>query len=194
MIENFGLGMLGGVVLVDPETGEPYKVTGGGGGGGDVASVNGETGVVVLDAMDVGARPSTWVPDWADVASKPGTFPPAAHSHAAADVSSGTLAAARLPAASLTAQGAVELATAAETIAGSDAARATTPAGVKAALDAAVVRTDTATQGLTATQQANARDNIGTAAVMTFESDAEALAASVAGTIPARCFVVVVNP
>lgn len=32
-------------------------------GGGDVASVNGKTGTVVLDATDVGARPDDWTPD-----------------------------------------------------------------------------------------------------------------------------------
>jgi len=42
-----------------------------------------------------------------------------------------------LPAAAEEAQGAVELATAAETITGTDTARATTPAGVKAAMDTA---------------------------------------------------------
>ena len=35
----------------------------GGGGGGDVVSVNGQTGVVVLDAADVGARADDWNPD-----------------------------------------------------------------------------------------------------------------------------------
>ena len=43
----------------------------GGGGGGAVDSVNGETGIVVLDAADVGARPDTYVPAWSEVTSKP---------------------------------------------------------------------------------------------------------------------------
>jgi hypothetical protein len=43
------------------------SATGGGGGGGAVDSVNGATGVVVLDAADVGARPDTWVPAAGDV-------------------------------------------------------------------------------------------------------------------------------
>lgn len=34
MAKNFGSGVVGGVVLVDPATGLPYKATGGGGGGG----------------------------------------------------------------------------------------------------------------------------------------------------------------
>lgn len=34
-----------------------------GGGSGDVASVNGQTGAVVLDAADVGARADDWTPD-----------------------------------------------------------------------------------------------------------------------------------
>lgn len=37
------------------------------GGGGAVTSVNGETGIVVLTAAEVGARPDTWVPAIADV-------------------------------------------------------------------------------------------------------------------------------
>lgn len=49
-----------------------------GSGGGAVDSVNGETGTVVLDAGDVGAAE-------------------AAHTHAAADIASGTIAIARIP-------------------------------------------------------------------------------------------------
>lgn len=67
MADNFGVGALGGVVLVDPATGLPYKAEGGGGGGGAVDSVNGQTGVVVLDAEDVSARADDWVPGIADV-------------------------------------------------------------------------------------------------------------------------------
>lgn len=85
MAESFGPGILGGVVLIDPETGVPYRVTGGGGGGGAVDSVNGQTGAVVLDAEEVGARDETWVPTWADVTGKPSTFTPTGHAHAVAD-------------------------------------------------------------------------------------------------------------
>lgn len=55
MMADYGVGALGGVVLIDPTTGLPYKAGGGGGGGGAVDSVNGKTGVVVLSASDVGA-------------------------------------------------------------------------------------------------------------------------------------------
>lgn len=37
-------------------------------------------------AADVKARPDNWVPSWGDVTGKPETFPPATHSHSAADV------------------------------------------------------------------------------------------------------------
>lgn len=60
------------------------------------------------------------------------------HSHVAADIASGTIAAARLPQATDTTIGAVEIATNSETITGSDTSRAVTPAGVKAAIDTAV--------------------------------------------------------
>ena len=41
-----------------------------------VTSVNGETGAVVLDASDVGARPDTWTPSAADVGARPDTWVP----------------------------------------------------------------------------------------------------------------------
>lgn len=41
--------------------------TGGGSGGNGVTSVNGQTGVVVLDADDVGARPDDWTPTTAEI-------------------------------------------------------------------------------------------------------------------------------
>ena len=40
-------------------------------------------------------------PDWGDVTGKPSTFPAADHKHDAGDIDSGTLAAARIPALSL---------------------------------------------------------------------------------------------
>ena len=58
------------------------------------------------------------------------------HTHAAADIASGTIAAARLPVATSAAIGIAQLATNAETITGTDTAKVVTPAGVKAALDA----------------------------------------------------------
>lgn len=53
----------------------------GGGTGGAVDSVNGQTGAVVLDAAAVGALPDTYAPTWAQVTSKPATFPPSTHNH-----------------------------------------------------------------------------------------------------------------
>ena len=60
-----------------------------------------------------------------------------AHTHVAADITSGVFAANRLPVASDTAPGIVELATTAEAETGTDTTRAVTPAGDKAAIDAA---------------------------------------------------------
>ena len=55
---------------------------------------------------------------------------PTSHNHAASDINSGTLDAARLPAATTTASGAVEIATVAETLAGTDTTRSVTPESV----------------------------------------------------------------
>lgn len=62
-------------------------------------------------------------------------FAASTHNQAASTITSGTLDAARLPAASDTSIGAVELATTAEATTGTDTARAVTPAGVKAVAD-----------------------------------------------------------
>lgn len=65
-----------------PEDGNVYgRKDGGwsvvtGGGGGAVDSVNGQTGIVVLTAADVGAKPSSYVPTWSEVTGKPSTFAP----------------------------------------------------------------------------------------------------------------------
>lgn len=53
----------------------------GGGGGGAITSVNGQVGVVVLSAADVGAMSSGYVPDWSDLTNKPASFPPDLHNH-----------------------------------------------------------------------------------------------------------------
>lgn len=82
----------GNWVPVTTTTGLPTS-----GGGAAVTSVNSQTGEVVLDATDVGALPDTYAPTWASVTGKPATFTPEAHTHAAADVTSGTFAAARIP-------------------------------------------------------------------------------------------------
>lgn len=56
------------------------------GNDGSLTSVNGDTGpAVVLDAADVGARSSVWVPDWTDITGKPATFTPSSHVHVIAD-------------------------------------------------------------------------------------------------------------
>lgn len=60
MMSDYGVGALGGVVLIDPVTGLPYKAEGG--GGGAVSSVNGQTGEVVLTAADVNALPDSYTP------------------------------------------------------------------------------------------------------------------------------------
>lgn len=52
-----------------------------------VVSVNGKTGVVTLDASDVGALPDDYTPAWPDVEGKPDVFPPAAHTHPVSDIS-----------------------------------------------------------------------------------------------------------
>lgn len=91
-----------------------WTVVEAGGGEGTVTSVNSITpdvnGNVTLAASDVGAKPSSYIPTWSEVtgkpsvyptnwtnvADKPTTFTPAAHTHAAADVTSGVFATARL--------------------------------------------------------------------------------------------------
>lgn len=79
------------VVVNGAETGLEFVTV-----SGAVSSVNGQTGVVVLDAADVGAKDVTYVPDWTEITSKPSTFPPSAHVHSGADITSGTVAAARI--------------------------------------------------------------------------------------------------
>ena len=54
-------------------------------------------------------EPDTFPSSWAGVTGKPSTFPPAAHTHSAADITSGTLAAARLPALALNVVGMVQM-------------------------------------------------------------------------------------
>lgn len=90
-----------------------------------VSSVNGRTGHVTLTAADVGAAASShshswgqlsgipayasrW-PSWGEVSGKPSTFTPAGHNHSAANITSGTLAGARLPMATNATQGAVKM-------------------------------------------------------------------------------------
>ncbi|WNO26442.1 minor tail protein [Microbacterium phage BabyDaisy] len=70
--------------------------------------------------------------DWADLTGKPTTFTPATHGHALTDANiTGILPAAQLPAASETAQGAVERATQAEVNTGTDTTRYVSPATLR---------------------------------------------------------------
>lgn len=64
------------------------------------------------------------------------TKAPLSHTHNASDINAGTLAAARLPQATETAIGALEVATAAEVATGTDNTRAVTPAGQMATVGA----------------------------------------------------------
>lgn len=59
----------GKLVLRDVDPNDTYE--GGGGGGGNIVSVNGKTGTVVLNASDVGALPSEYVPNWGDIVGIP---------------------------------------------------------------------------------------------------------------------------
>lgn len=72
-----------------------------------------------------------------DLQGIPSGFPPASHGHSGADITSGTVAEARLPSASESAKGIEERATLAETATGTDNTRFTTPAGVKQEIDKA---------------------------------------------------------
>ncbi|MFD2757113.1 hypothetical protein [Gulosibacter faecalis] len=69
------------------------------------------------------------------------------HVHTAEDITAGTLAAARLPAASTSARGGVQLATNAEATAGTNTAKAVTPAGLKAKVDPLEARVSTVEAG-----------------------------------------------
>lgn len=69
------------------------------------------------------------------------TKPSINHFHAGSDITSGTIAAARLPAASTAAVGAIQIATTAEVTTGTNTTKAVTPAGVASAVAAAVVTT-----------------------------------------------------
>ncbi|RJE84396.1 hypothetical protein D3P07_23145 [Paenibacillus sp. 1011MAR3C5] len=98
---------------------------------------NGDMLRSVYDSNDDGkvnaADAADTVP-WAGVTGKPSTFPSAAHQHSAADISAGILAAARLPAASVSAPGIVQLSAAVNSTSTTTAA---TASAVKIAYDLA---------------------------------------------------------
>ncbi|MGY6037769.1 prophage tail fiber N-terminal domain-containing protein [Aeromonas sp. AE23HZ002T15] len=77
----------------DPATRTWFKID----GSDAVISVNGMTGAVVLSAADVGARPASWVPGWADITNKPVTMPPSEHIHPWSQLSNVPVYASRWP-------------------------------------------------------------------------------------------------
>jgi hypothetical protein len=111
-----------------------------------VQSVAGRTGVVTLAKGDVGLGNVDNTADTAKPISTAtqtalNTKAATAHAHATTDITSGVFDATRLPVSSDTAVGVVELATAAETAAGTDGTRAVTPLGLKTAMAAATPAT-----------------------------------------------------
>jgi hypothetical protein len=106
-----------------------------------VTSVASKTGAVSLVKADVGLGN---VDNTADTAKPVSTATQTAlngkantaHTHDGADITTGTIGTARLPAATDTTVGVVELATPAEAITGTDTVRAVTPQGLKSAITA----------------------------------------------------------
>ena len=108
-----------------------------------VTSVASRTGAITLTKTDVGLAN---VDNTADSAKPVSTAAQTAlnakanttHIHSGADITSGTIDAARLPIATDTVSGIVELATSAEVATGTDTIRAATPAGVKSLVTSAI--------------------------------------------------------
>ena len=72
---------------------------------------------------EITGKPDEFTPEahdhaWGDITGKPATFPPASHKHSATDITSGVISKSRLPSASTSGPGIVQLATAAEVEAG----------------------------------------------------------------------------
>ena len=94
------------------------------------ANATGTTNGVIRLAGDLaGTADAPTVPG---LAAKANT----SHSHTAGDITSGTISASRLPVATTTDTGVVQIATNDEVVTGTDTAKAVTPAGVAAAIDA----------------------------------------------------------
>ncbi|WP_259391658.1 tail fiber protein [Paenibacillus sp. 1011MAR3C5] len=137
-VENYGIasqaqaeaGAAANVYMTPERTAQAIAVKLSGTGNGDmlrsVYDSNDDGKVNAADAADT-------VP-WAGVTGKPSTFPSAAHQHSAADISAGILAAARLPAASVSAPGIVQLSAAVNSTSTTTAA---TASAVKIAYDLA---------------------------------------------------------
>lgn len=69
---------------------EPEKWKNGSAGGTPITAAE-------LNRIEAAGASASAAPAWGDVSGKPASFPPAEHTHAADDVSSGTFAAARIP-------------------------------------------------------------------------------------------------
>lgn len=84
---------------------------------------------------EITGKPKKFAPEahdhaWGDITGKPATFPPASHKHSATDITSGVLSKSRLPSASTSGPGIVQLATAAEVEAGTSTTAVPTVADV----------------------------------------------------------------
>lgn len=62
-----------------------------------VSIVNGQVGIVDLDADDVDARADNWVPSWSQVTGKPSTYKPSTHNHPWSQVTGAPATATRWP-------------------------------------------------------------------------------------------------